>query len=155
MTPNIGNARSQFRLIVIALGVLVSLTSLCIFLFAVSKSDYQPQRPTAELITILLPKITPTVYKIERTPANDIDLSQIQVGAYVQISGTEKDGLRLRAGPGTSYNQLFLGMEAEVFKVTDGPESANGFSWWYLVAPYDTSRSGWAASDYLVRVNPE
>jgi len=38
--------------------------------------------------------------------------------------------------------------------VVDGPEQADGFIWWYLEAPYDTSRSGWAASQYLGLVSP-
>jgi hypothetical protein len=46
-------------------------------------------------------------------------------------------------------------MEAEVFLVKDGPKQSDGFTWWFLEAPYDPDRSGWAASSYLVMVrNP-
>jgi hypothetical protein len=69
---------------------------------------------------------------------------------YVQISSTGGSGLRLHAEPGTSSKALFLGMESEVYLVQDGPQQKDGFTWYYLVAPYDKSRSGWAASNYLV-----
>ena len=43
----------------------------------------------------------------------------------------------------------FLGAESEVFQVKDGPRSADSLTWWYLVAPYDANRNGWAAADFL------
>jgi len=70
-------------------------------------------------------------------------------GIYVQISGTGGDGLRLRQQPGTGSEVMFMGYEAEVFKVMDGPKEQDGYIWWYLTAPYDESRSGWAASNFL------
>ncbi|MDP3185902.1 MAG: hypothetical protein Q8M58_11555 [Anaerolineales bacterium] len=71
------------------------------------------------------------------------------VGAYVQISGTEGQGLRLRARPGLNSQPLFLGYDSEAFLVTNGPQQADGHTWWYLTAPYDQTRSGWAVQDYL------
>ncbi|MDI6768776.1 MAG: hypothetical protein QMD04_03785 [Anaerolineales bacterium] len=71
------------------------------------------------------------------------------VGVYVQISGTEGQGLRLRAKPGLNSPPLFLGHDSEAFLVTDGPQQADGHTWWYLTAPYDQTRSGWAVQDYL------
>ncbi len=73
----------------------------------------------------------------------------IVIGAYVQISGTEGQGLRLRAAPGLDGALLFLGYDAEVYQVRDGPRQADGYTWWYLVAPYDETRAGWAAADFL------
>jgi hypothetical protein len=73
----------------------------------------------------------------------------IAVGAYVQVSGTEGEGLRLRAGPGLEHNPDFLGLEGEVFVVQEGPQDADGYTWWYLVAPADTTRTGWAVSNFL------
>ena len=35
------------------------------------------------------------------------------------------------------------------FLVTDGPQQVDGHTWWYLTAPYDQTRSGWAVQDYL------
>jgi len=73
----------------------------------------------------------------------------IGIGMYVQILGTGGDGLRLRSGAGMSFDPIFLGMEAEVFEVMDGPREGDGFMWWFLKAPYDPNRKGWARSDYL------
>ncbi len=73
----------------------------------------------------------------------------LAVGAYVQIGGTNSEGLRLRAGPGLNGKPLFLGFDSEVFQVRDGPRGMDGYIWWYLTAPYGETRSGWAAQDYL------
>ncbi|MCL4561118.1 MAG: hypothetical protein M1281_10940 [Chloroflexi bacterium] len=84
-------------------------------------------------------------------PAN----GSIAVGVYVQIKGTGGDGLRLRSDPGTNGVPRFLGAESEVFHVESGPRQADGFTWWFLVAPYDKNRSGWAVSNYLTIIqNP-
>ena len=77
---------------------------------------------------------------------------QIAVGGYVQITGTEGAGLRIRSAPGLNSDTVFRGEEAETFKVQDGPKDADGHTWWYLVAPYDQTRAGWAAADFLAVV---
>ena len=74
---------------------------------------------------------------------------KIAVGVYVQISGTEGEGLRLRAAPGLNAEPLFMGYDAEAFQVREGPQEADGYVWWYLIAPYDETRAGWAAANYL------
>ena len=76
----------------------------------------------------------------------------VGVGAYVEIAGTEGAGLRIRREPGQGGETVFLGEESETFQITDGPRQADGYTWWYLVAPYDTERAGWAAADYLAAV---
>jgi hypothetical protein len=73
----------------------------------------------------------------------------IAIGNYVQITGTEGQGLRIRAEPGLSGEFQFLAYDAEVFIVQDGPREVDGYVWWYLVAPYDETRVGWAAADFL------
>ena len=77
---------------------------------------------------------------------------QISVSAYVQISGTEGAGLRIRSAPGLTSDTVFRGEEAETFQVKDGPKQADGYTWWYVVAPYDSTRAGWAAADFLTVV---
>lgn len=76
----------------------------------------------------------------------------IAVGSYVQITGTEGQGLRIRAEPSLNGEFEFLGYDEEVFIVQDGPREADGFVWWYLVAPYDETRVGWAAADFLTYI---
>ena len=73
----------------------------------------------------------------------------VAVGNYVQITGTEGQGLRIRANPGLSGEFEFLAYDSEVFVVKDGPREVDGYVWWYLVAPYDETRVGWAAADFL------
>ena len=73
-------------------------------------------------------------------------------GAYVQISNTGDEGLNLRAQAGLSAPVLFSGFDAEVFLIVDGPQQADGYTWWYLAASYDAARSGWAAQQFLTLV---
>lgn len=79
---------------------------------------------------------------------------QIGFGAYVQISGTEGQGLRIRSKPGLQGEFLFLGYDSEVFIVQDGPQEVDGYTWWYLVSNYDDKRAGWAAANYLTYISP-
>lgn len=74
---------------------------------------------------------------------------EIQINAYVQISGTEGDGLRLRKLPNLESDVMFLAMESEVFTVVEGPIESIQYTWWYLKAPYDSTRQGWAVSNFL------
>jgi hypothetical protein len=76
----------------------------------------------------------------------------IAIGNYVQITGTEGQGLRIRAEPGLGGEFQFLAYDSEVFVVQDGPREVDGYVWWYLVAPYDETRIGWAAADFLTYI---
>jgi hypothetical protein len=78
---------------------------------------------------------------------------QIAIGVYVQPS-TGGDGLRIHIAPSLSAGLAFPdpAFDSEVFLVTKGPEQADGYTWWYLTASYDTSRAGWAAQDYLTAI---
>lgn len=108
----------------------------------------------AQLTVISAPTATPDVtatatidpFAPSPTPTG------IAVGAYAQITGTNGEGLRIRAAPGLSGEPVFLGFDSEVFLVQDGPREADGYVWWYLVAPYDDARAGWAAADFLTYI---
>ncbi|HUI87384.1 MAG TPA: hypothetical protein VLX61_01540 [Anaerolineales bacterium] len=110
----------------------------------------------AELTVIPLPSPTPVI----PTPTINAGLAaaltaqpdQIGLNTYVQISGTGTDGLRIRSAPGLNSDTVFRGDESETFLVKDGPQQADGYTWWYVVAPYDPSRAGWAAANYLAVV---
>jgi hypothetical protein len=91
---------------------------------------------------------TATIDPFAPTPAP----TGIAIGNYVQISGTEGQGLRIRSTPGLDGEFVFLGYDSEVFIVQDGPQTLDGYTWWYLVAPYDATRVGWAASDFLTYI---
>lgn len=82
------------------------------------------------------------------------ETSEFPLDSFVQISGTGGNGLRLRANPGTDSSVNFIAAESEVFRVVAGPVESGSYNWWQLVAPYDNSRQGWAAGEYLVSVIP-
>jgi hypothetical protein len=110
----------------------------------------------ADLTMIPAPTHTPDVTVV---PTNDPliatptpSANTIAIKGYVQIKGTEGQGLRIRSSPGLNADTVFRGEEAEVFVVHDGPQTADGYTWWYLVAPYDETRAGWAAADFLAVV---
>jgi hypothetical protein len=90
---------------------------------------------------------TPLPPALQSTPT--LQPGMFGIGAYVQITGTEGQGLRLRSGPNLAAPPLFLGYDSEVYQVVDGPITADGHTWWKLTAPYDAARTGWAVQDYL------
>ncbi|CAG0999988.1 hypothetical protein ANAEL_02884 [Anaerolineales bacterium] len=110
----------------------------------------------ADLTLIPAPTHTPNVTPTPTLDPNLVtptpDPNTVSVGGYVQISGTEGEGLRIRSAPGLTGETVFFGSESEVFNVRDGPQTADGYTWWYLVAPYDETRAGWAAADFLAVV---
>ena len=154
-----------FRPWVILIGLFLAVVILLlVYLWAGGSRPLDAGRtPVAAVITIIpaptytatplpTPVITPTpVEQIPPSPAPGV----FSIGAYVQISGTGGDGLRLRTEPGLDSQVRLLGAEAEVFQIREGPQELEGYTWWYLVAPYDESRQGWAVANYLVLIqNP-
>lgn len=144
---------------VILLGIIFAVLLIAITAVIIVLTSSQGQAPadTGGGMTVIpapTSTMTPTVVIHTPTATNPPAIDGIYVGAYVQISGTDGQGLRLRAGPGTTNEPLFLGMDAEVFQVKEGPMQADGFTWWFLEANYDPNRSGWAAADYLSVVTP-
>jgi hypothetical protein len=67
----------------------------------------------------------------------------------VTVTGTSGDGLRLREMAGLGAAIQFIALENEVFEVIDGPVDSDGYVWWRLVNPYNTSKTGWGVSNYL------
>lgn len=154
--------RRSMPLVEIFFAILIGLGCVVLLLSVVSFT--QPsQTPvglvTAMLTVILAPTDTPappTLEALTPTVMRDVPpepgAGVLSIGNYVQVSGTEGDGLRLREGPGLSYDPQLLGLESEVFQIVDGPQQADGYTWWHLSAPYDQTRSGWAVSNYLLYV---
>lgn len=105
-------------------------------------------------IVITIARPTPTRLVVA-TPTNSLEESEnpgtegFKIGSVVQIYNTDGAGLRLRSNPGTASSVQFIGEELELFTVVNGPSEQDGYVWWYLESPYDKSRSGWAAANYL------
>jgi hypothetical protein len=105
--------------------------------------------PAPPIVASLTPELQPTVTPTLEDGVPPDPGNAIQAGITVRITGTGGDGLRLRREAGTTGTPIFLGADNEVFVVKGGPEAADGYTWWYLEAPYDASRAGWAVSNYL------
>lgn len=141
-----------------AIGFAVGFIIITLIVIGVTSPRLSPDVgfAPADLTVIPAPTHTPNVTAVPTidpslitpTPAPDT----ISIGGYVQISGTEGEGLRIRSTPGLNGDTVFFGGESEVFIVRDGSQEADGYTWWYLVAPYDEARAGWAAADFLAVV---
>jgi hypothetical protein len=161
------NHRNLFRLFLdpwvivgaIAIGVILFATVLIVLL--ITRPFSEPVGvPTAAITLVSIPTGTsiPTNEPLESvtptlSPAVTPQPGEIYPGAFVKITGTGGDGLRLRMEPGLESEILWIGEEAEVLSVQDGPVEADGFTWWLLVSSADNSRQGWAVSDYLIVVD--
>jgi hypothetical protein len=147
-----------------AVGIALFLLAITLGVILASRGTPAPRGlPTAALYVIpaptdtlpvptavLLPTPTPTS-KVPPPPPPGV----IAVGSYVQVTGTGSVGLRLHDDPSLDSKTQFFGTDAEVFKITDGPRQADGYTWWYLVGPYDQNRRGWVVANYLAAItNP-
>lgn len=144
--------RLNIWVFLVALVIAAALVGLAWFLvYSLPPPVQQTANPQAALTVIVAPTPTPSPTPVifTPTPTNPPSVGGIAIGNFVQISGTDGQGLRIRSGPGTANPARFLGMDSEVFQVKDGPEMSDDFTWWFLEAPYDPNRSGWAASLYL------
>jgi len=135
--------------------VLIGLVFLLIFLSNQGKEPSAVSEQVADITIIPSPTETPTLpittEVIEMTETVQVVLppGMIGIGAYVQVTGTDGSGLRMRAEPGTNTEVLFIAMDEEVFKVVGGPVEKNDYTWWQLEAPYDQTRTGWSAEPFL------
>jgi hypothetical protein len=141
---------------VIAGSVLIASILLAISFLAAGQltpSDRSNYSGEAVLTVIPVPTYTPTPLPTQpefpvATPTVETAVG-IHVDGYVQISGTEGEGLRLRRDPSLDGKIVHLGLEGEIFQVIGGPEEQDGYLWWQLEAPLNSDRRGWAVSNYL------
>ena len=140
--------------------VLLSGLLLGVLLFAGALLLLWFTRPEAQVtppaVVILNVTPAPTATQVLPTPstvpiATDTPASAgaLSISQYVQVTGTGGDGLRLRATPGLSGEIKLLGSEGEIYRLQDGPQEADGYTWWLLVDPDDETRQGWAVADFL------
>ncbi len=120
--------------------------------------ESQVEIPIAEVISIdaatstpiflatWIPTQTPEVLEINGK------VEQFQINGYVQISGTDGEGLRIRSGAGRNFSVNFIGLDSELFKIIEGPIESDDYIWWHIEAPYDNSRNGWCVQNYLSQV---
>jgi hypothetical protein len=145
-----------------ALGIALVLIVLISGL--VSRRTLYTNPPVDPIVTVV--KRATTTPPVESTSTSTVE-SQLtppptqpappegdfEYGQLVMVSGTGGDGLRLRRSPDLDAVVGFLGMENEVFRVIDGPVEGDGYIWWYLENPYESTKSGWAVANYLRSVD--
>lgn len=140
-----------------ALVIACILTTISLGIYTLSSRGRNAGAPsTAVLAVIPAATITPTGESAqgevpgsaEQTPPSPPP-GELAVGAYVQVTGTGGDGLRMRDKPGLDGKILFVASESEVFEVAKGSVEMDGYSWWRLVGPFDDTRQGWAVANYL------
>ena len=68
------------------------------------------------------------------------------------VSGAGAKQLRLRVGPGLTYETLQTLKDGTHLTVLEGPEQADGYKWWRVQT--DDGQEGWVAGDWLVPVTP-
>jgi len=148
--------------IVASLAVAIALLVVTYFLIVWSAPAAPDVAGMVAAITIIppsattpAPEATPTFDPYASTPTPTLAPGQVSIGAIVQISGTQGEGLHIRSEPGLNSQQLFLGFDTEAYKIMDGPRKVDGYDWYYLAAINDEKRTGWAASNFLTAVkNP-
>ncbi len=148
------NFKVVFGAILFGVGVFILLMW---FLWS-AKSNNNAQVPaTAILKIIAAPTQTPVGIMITATPTQSSPISHatptpsadIAIGKYVQVSGTEGDGLRLHSSAEVSSKVNYIAIDAEMFLVKGGPIEADGYVWWELQDPYDKNAVGWGVANYL------
>ena len=139
----------------IIIGAVLSCASLAYIALARPAASLAGETSISEGLTIIPPTtstpkpLPPTPTPVQPTPLASYTPrpGQIAVGVYVQPT-TGGVGLRVHTEPKLAAN-FFSAFDSEVFLITKGPEQADGYTWWYLTASYDTKRAGWAVQDYL------
>lgn len=101
-------------------------------------TDQTPPSPT-----VVLPVGTP-----EETPAP----TEIGPGAVVVVQGTLGSGLNLRAEPSTAARLVTNVREGTSLTVIEGPEDADGYTWWQLRTA--SGQEGWGAANWIVLQQP-
>ena len=151
---NILNGKVLIAMVGIALVLLCGSLAYILVMRPAAHSRQNLAAASSALTIIPAPSSTPRPLPPTLTPFPPTPVAsstpapgQIAIGVYVQPS-TGGEGLRIRTQPGLSSG-FFSAFDSEVFLVTKGPEQADGYTWWYLTASYDTSRAGWAAQDFL------
>ncbi len=66
----------------------------------------------------------------------------LHIGGVAQVHTTEGDMLRVRSGPGTGYGVQFQLAPGVLVNVLNGPQTADGLTWWFIQAP--NGQTGWA-----------
>ena len=137
--------------------VIGMLLTVALLALARRQGASRPGTLSPVLTVIPLPTATPLLISTPTqappptlTPTRPPDAPKpFSAGDLVEVFGTQGEGLRIRESPSLAAEVLLLGLESEVFEVFEGPIEFDGYAWWRLVNPFDTSMQGWAADQFL------
>lgn len=155
---NLFNILANPITLVTGLIFLIGLIIIGIVVVILGRNPVQMTHVTPQVTKItaptLTPKILPSPTSSAQTPTTKTALPEgaIEIGIYVQVSGTEGAGLRMRSEPGLNSTTNFTALDSEVFFVIDGPVEVDGYNWWHLEALYDQARNGWSAGAFLTPI---
>jgi len=153
--PQQTRARGRRKLPLWPLAVILLL--IAVVLISLWNPFTPPTQPTVEItptVTPALPTVAPfptATPTPKPTPTPSVP-TEIEVGGYVKVIGAEADGLRFRWGPGMDTVTKKFIEDGAILKVLDGPEEADGLTWWRLEDPEEEDadlKIGWAADDWL------
>jgi len=142
-------------------GLALGLLFVIISLTRISRIEQVPETVITVIApatsTALIHSTIPEGSEIEddTTATDDLGVSEVfSEGDLVEVYGTEDQGLSLRNTPGLSSVVGGYGLESEVFEVQSGPIDIDGYTWWYLVNPYDNTKQGWGVARFLRKISP-
>jgi hypothetical protein len=157
-----GPTLPPWALMAIVVGIVIVL---CVALILVVRAirgagadETSTPRPTATRLAVPIATWTPTAVLTQTlTPTVVLPLgptgqaqqfTEIAPGATVLIQGTAAKGLNLRAQPTTKGAIVVTVKEGDALTVVEGPQQADGFTWWKLRTT--DNKEGWGAADWLV-----
>lgn len=106
-----------------------------------------------EGLQVILPEQTPVNLALDGPVLPTIAFTTtplpLSVGVRVVVANVGDQELNVRDVPGVTTSQiLFRSDEGTEFSVVQGPQQADGFTWWQIQDP-TTGQSGWAVANYL------
>ena len=90
-----------------------------------------------------IPTFTPSP-----TPDLKVAPSELTIGFFAQVSGTDGVGLSVRGGSSTVNETLLIAPDETVFLILEGPVENNDFRWWQLQLADGTV--GWAVDLFMI-----
>lgn len=110
---------------------------------------------TATLPPEFAPQLQPPVTYVMQgptlpPPAITPTADTLAVGKTITVIDVGDQQLNVRDNPGVlGTSVIFRSEEGTRFVVIDGPQLVDGLSWWRIQDPTNTTRTGWAAANYL------
>jgi hypothetical protein len=104
-------------------------------------------------IQVILPEHTPVNLALDGPVLPTIAFTTtpvpLTVGVRVVVANVGDQELNVRDVAGVTTSEvLFRSAEGTEFSIIDGPQQADGFTWWRIQDPI-SQQSGWAVANYL------